>query len=224
MKLFVTGTDTNVGKTYVSCGLLKWLNNAGLSTIALKPVSSGCQQSVQGLINDDALALQQAASIHLPLTTINPFAFEPPVAPHIPAEQNNIQLTAQNIVGKCQDALSTPADIHLIEGVGGWFMPLNASETMADVAQQLNAGIIMVVGMRLGCLSHALLTYQAIKQKNCHLIGWIANCIDSDMLFLQENIMMLQQQISAPLMGVVHYQAVVEECLISVKFFQEKII
>lgn len=212
MRIFVTGTDTDVGKTYVSCGLLRWFNHAGLLTVAMKPISSGCKVTSQGLINADALALQQAANINIPLEIINPFAFEPPVAPHIPAAQENIKLLAKDIITKCQPALAIEADIHLIEGVGGWLMPLNELETMADVAQQLDAKIILVVGMRLGCLNHALLTYQAILQKKCQLIGWVANCVEPDMLFLQENILMLQQQIVAPLLGIVPYSGVVEEC------------
>ncbi|MFN7097813.1 MAG: dethiobiotin synthase [Gammaproteobacteria bacterium] len=213
MKLFITGTDTNIGKTYVSCGILKWLNNAGFSTIALKPLASGCQQTHAGLINEDACALQAAASIYMPLSRINPLAFEPPVAPHIPAEQHNIQLTANLIVQQCQTTLATQADYYVIEGVGGWLMPINTKETMADVALQLQAKIILVVGMRLGCLNHALLTYQAIKQKNCSIVGWIANCIETNMLYQAENIAMLQQQIAAPLLGIIPYGATVEEHL-----------
>lgn len=220
MKFFITGTDTNIGKTYVCCGILRALNKAGFSTVALKPLSSGCQQTPRGLESEDALALQSAASIFLPLSTINPFAFLPAVAPHIPATQSNSKLSVQTIVQQCQPAFAIKADYYVVEGVGGWLMPLNANETMADVAQQLQAQIVLIVGMRLGCLNHALLTYQAIQQKGCHIIGWIANGIEPNMSYMEENIEMLQQHIAAPLLGVVPYGAAVEDHLdLSKQFF-----
>lgn len=205
MRLFITGTDTNIGKTYVSCNLLTVLKNAGLSTIGIKPVSSGCQMTAQGLRNEDALLLQKHASLDLPYSLVNPLAFEPPVAPFIPAEMNQIKLTCQSIVGHTQAALNIPADVHLIEGVGGWFMPLSNTETMADVAIQLEAEIIMVVGMRLGCLNHALLTYEAICQKTNKLIAWVANCIDPEMPYIDKNIALLQARIDVPLLSVINY-------------------
>lgn len=205
MRLFITGTDTNVGKTYVSCLLLKSFEKLGFTTIAMKPLASGCEQTANGLVNQDALLLQEHATIKLAYDQVNPLRFEPPVAPHIPAQLNNINLTSKQIVAACQPALNTPADIHLIEGVGGWLMPLNSLETMADVAYDLQAKIVLVVGMRLGCLNHALLTLSAIQQKSCSVLGWIANCIEPEMPYCKENIDLLRQTLTVPLLDIVAF-------------------
>jgi dethiobiotin synthetase len=205
MRYFITGTDTNIGKTYVSLLLLKQWQQQGLSTLALKPLASGCELTDAGVRNADALQLQKAASIHLPDAQVNPIALPLPIAPHLAAQAENLQLTAKMIAQKCQAALATPADIYLIEGIGGWQVPINQTETMADVVKLLDCAVILVVGMRLGCLNHALLTYQAILQDHCHLAGWIANCIDSEMLFVEKNIETLQNKIAAPLLKIVSY-------------------
>lgn len=206
MRIFVTGTDTDVGKTYISCGLLDAFQQNGLSTIGIKPVASGCDQMEDGLRNQDALALQAHASLRLPYELINPIAFVPAIAPHIAAAQINYDLSIPNILAKCAAALDTAADIHLIEGAGGWLVPLNQDQTFADLAKALRAKIILVVGMRLGCINHTLLTAEAIKNRGCELLGWVANCIDPEMKHLDDNILTLREHIAAPLLSTVPYQ------------------
>lgn len=198
MNIFITGTDTGVGKTYISTRLLKHYNEQGLKTIGLKPVASGCELLNGKLYNDDALALQQAASIKLDYDWVNPFAFEPPIAPHIAAMQENKSITIASLSEKLAPALNTPADVRIIEGAGGWLLPLNERETMADFVAQENFAVILVVGMRLGCLNHALLTAHAMQAANINCLGWIANCIDPNMPYLQENIATLKQRLAIP--------------------------
>lgn len=185
---FITGTDTGVGKTHVSLKLLAYFNKQGLSTLALKPIASGCTQTVNGLVNEDALALQNAASIKLPYQHINPYAFLPPIAPHLAAEEIGKKLSVASLALTLTSTLHTPADITLIEGAGGWLLPLNQTETFADYVELIHAKIILVVKMQLGCLNHALLTVQNIKSRGLTLAGWVANTHDCPMPRLAENI------------------------------------
>ncbi len=205
LKIFVTGTDTNIGKTYVATLLLHEFNQCGYSTLGIKPLASGCHYVEGKLYSDDALALQQASSIKLPYDQINPLAFQPAIAPHIAAAQIPINLSAALLKEKCHDALHHSADIHIIEGVGGWFNPLNETETMADFVTLMQFSTILVVGVRLGCLNHTLLTYQAIKQCKIPLLGWVANCIDPHMIAAEENIATLRHWLKSPCLGVVPY-------------------
>ncbi len=216
MRYFVTGTDTHVGKTYVSCGLLDALNAQGLSTIGIKAVASGCIKTSEGLRSGDALLLQQHSSLVLPYDVINPIAFEPAIAPHIAAQEVGFKLTQKNMLEKCSEALNTPADVHLIEGAGGWLVPLHDHEFLADFACALDAEIILVVGMRLGCINHALLTVESITNRGCTLRGWVANCIDPEMHYRGDNINTLKEAIAAPLLGIVPYQGDVAQCLIPI--------
>lgn len=201
-RLFIAGTDTGVGKTHVSINLLNNFKNMGLATIALKPLASGCVQQK----NADAVALQQAATIHLPYTTVNPFAFEPPVAPHIAATLSNKNLNAATIAKTLAASFTIAADICLIEGVGGWHTPLNSNESMADVVIKLKLPTILVVGIRLGCLNHAMLTYRAMQQDGANLIGWIANCLSDDMPYSTENIEYLKQWLPVPCLAVNYFK------------------
>lgn len=204
-KIFVTGTDTDIGKTYVALGLLNQFKQQSLSTIAIKPLASGCESTAEGLRNADALKLQQHASIKLPYAEVNPIALSEPIAPYIAAKKQNLVLDVLTLKEKCQPALQRPADVYVIEGIGGWYQPLNAQESMADFVEHLNLEVLLVVGMRLGCLNHSLLTYHNIRQRRIKLCGWVANCIDPNMLFLQENIQILSEQIQAPLLAVVPF-------------------
>ena len=198
-KIFITGTDTNIGKTYVSVKLLQEFNQLGLKTIGIKPVATGC---INGY-NEDALLLQQHSSIKLDYRLINPFAFEPPISPNIACTD----LTVDKILHSLQEALNTKADIYIIEGVGGWFAPLNIKETMADLVKKIeDIEIILVVGIRLGCLNHALLTYQAIKNANLNIAGWIANIIDPSAQVIDENIDTLKAYITEPCLKVINYE------------------
>src|SRR5262249_50518062 len=150
-KVFITGTDTNVGKTYVSTGLLKAFNQLGYSTLGLKPIASGCDWIDGKLRNSDALALQQASSLKLDYEQINPFAFEPPIAPHIAGNKLGLRLDVKNLTDALQPTLELNADIQIIEGAGGWHVPLNDRESMADLVKHLNLPVILIVGIKLGC-------------------------------------------------------------------------
>lgn len=188
---FITGTDTDIGKTTYACKLLKELNQQGLRTIGVKPIASGCQRTPQGLVNQDALQLQQHASIKLPIAAINPITIEAPISPHFSPKP----LSAKEIHQACQTALQAPHDIAVVEGAGGWHCPINATETMADLAQCFGFPVILVVGIRLGCLNHSLLTLESLQNRQIPLIGWVANRLEPEMTHLSENIAYLTQAI-----------------------------
>ncbi|GLQ33277.1 dethiobiotin synthase [Litoribrevibacter albus] len=200
---FVTGTDTEVGKTVITAGLLKAFEQQGFSTLGLKPVSAGCDVTDDGLRNEDALLLQKAASVKAAYETVNPVAYEPAIAPHIAAMENGKLLTASGLEGFIRGAMLKPAQVKLIEGAGGWFTPLSYQETLADLVKRLNVPVILVVGMRLGCLNHALLTVAALQTSGLTLAGWVANRVDPEMGRFDENLETLKQMVDAPCLGVV---------------------
>lgn len=199
--LFVTGTDTEVGKTRISVGLIKLLQKQGLSVAAMKPVASGCEWHDGEWQNEDALALSQQADIKLPYSQVNPYAFEPAIAPHLAAEQIGQTISLSRI--ESQFALiKQQADVVVVEGAGGWLVPLNDQQTIADLVQSLKLPVVLVVAIKLGCINHALLTVQAITGSGLTLQGWVAND------FLQDPqstaiIQSLKQRIVAPCLGVV---------------------
>ncbi len=197
---FVTGTDTGVGKTCIAAGLLQAANGRGLTTAALKPVAAGCEQTPDGLRNDDALLLQSVVNPALDYEQINPVALEPAIAPHIAALEARRPLSADRLVGYCRGVLGQ-ADFTVVEGAGGWRVPLNPAETLADLARQLNLPVILVVGVRLGCLNHALLTAEAIARDGLPLAGWVANVLDPELPRLRENVDALGQRLRAPFLG-----------------------
>lgn len=199
---FITGTDTEVGKTVVTLGLMQVLQAQGKRVAAMKPVASGCAVTTAGLRNDDALQLQQQASLELDYALINPYAFEPAIAPHIAAAQAGIEVRLDHI-HSAYARIAAQVDCVLVEGVGGWRVPLSATATVADVAQALGLGVILVVGIRLGCLNHALLTADAIESAGVPLAGWVANCLPPPCAALDENINTLKSSISSPLLGIV---------------------
>lgn len=201
-QFFVAGTDTNVGKTLVAAGLLLTAKNHGLRTAALKPVAAGCETTDAGLRNEDALLLQSVITEPLIYEQINPIALRAAIAPHIAAVQEKRVLSADRIAGFCRGSLMM-ADFTLVEGAGGWRVPLNPRETMADLVRILQLPVILVVGMRLGCINHALLSIDAIRNDGLQLVGWVANCMDANMPALQENIDSLRVRIPAPCLGVV---------------------
>ena len=201
---FVTGTDTEVGKTVIACGLLQAANLQGLTTVGLKPIAAGCEYSDSGWRNDDALALQRAASIKLSYEQINPLALRDAVAPHIAAQRQQMQLSAPTLSQHCRQVLSQHEfDLAVIEGAGGWLVPLNTSETLADVAVDMRLDVILVVGIKLGCINHALLTAAAIENSGLKLAGWIANCREQNTFARDDNIRSLSERLSAPCLGVV---------------------
>jgi dethiobiotin synthetase len=203
--LFITGTDTGIGKTWISAAIMQLLKAQHQSVIGMKPIASGCEPTADGLRNEDALLLQQQSSIEIDYQQINPYAFEPAIAPHIAAAQSSVTIDIQHIKQTYQ-ALSQQADWVIVEGVGGWLVPLNEDETVADLACALDLPIILVVGMRLGCINHALLSAASIEQSGLQLAGWIANFIDPQMTEQQHNLHSIQQRIAAPLLGSVPYQ------------------
>ena len=205
---FITGTDTGVGKTVVTLGLMRLLQARGNTVVAMKPVAAGCEPTPAGLRNDDALRLQRQASIELDYAQINPYAFAPAIAPHIAAEQAGVRIDIKNITNKYSE-LSCVSDCVIVEGVGGWQVPLNADETLADLALQLDLDVIMVVGIRLGCLNHALLTAAAIVAAGCTLAAWVANQLPSAPASVQENINYLKSRLSVPMLGTLPIMPVV---------------
>lgn len=195
---FVTGTDTEVGKTAVSCALLEAAKRVGRSTAAVKPVAAGCDSEGR---NEDALALQQSISMSLPYAQINPVALQPAIAPHIAAEQAGRRLQADRLAGLCRGVMGLGADLVLIEGAGGWRVPLGPRETFADIAINLQVDVILVVAMRLGCINHALLTAEAISRDGLRLAGWVANQPGPEMSCHRENLDTLRRWLPAPLLG-----------------------
>ena len=200
---FVTGTDTDAGKTVVSCGLLEAARQKQLQTLALKPVSAGCETTPEGLRNGDAVSLIEAMTVELPYAQVNPVAFEPPIAPHIAAEEEGRRVTVDRLAGICRGALMRKHDLSLIEGAGGWRVPLNNREMLSGLAVEMKTPVVLVVGMKLGCLNHALLSAEAILRDGATLAGWVANQIDPDMNHFEENVQTLKDSLPAPCLGVV---------------------
>jgi dethiobiotin synthetase len=198
---FVAGTDTDVGKTTIAAGLLHAARLSGLSTVAGKPVASGCVAGPDGLRNADALALLAECSIALNYDQVNPFAFEPAIAPHLAAREAGTALTVQALLEPMQALLARNADFTLVEGAGGWRVPLDAQANLSDLAIALQLPVILVVGVRLGCISHALLTAEAIARDGLLLAGWVANVIEPKTSRLEENLATLAERLPAPCLG-----------------------
>ena len=198
---FVTGTDTDVGKTYVSALLLNYMSQQG-SVIGYKPIAAGADFVNGELHNDDAVTLRSASSELIDYQRINPICFEPPIAPHIAAEKVNESLTV-DVLNQWWFQEQGHSDIALIEGAGGWRLPLNNSEYLSDFVRVQDCEVIVVVGMKLGCLNHALLTIEAIKADGLRIKGWIANQLHEPMAFYDDNLAYLKQSIDAPFIGEV---------------------
>ena len=206
LSLFVAGTDTEIGKTFASSALLHGFARAGLRAAAMKPIASGAAERDGVLHNDDADQLDAAANVALPPGIRTPFMMREPIAPHIAAAREGIALEIGRIVEAHRFAV-TQADIVVVEGVGGFRVPLDDTHDTADLAVALNVPVVLVVGMRLGCISHALLTVEAIASRGLTLAGWVANRVDPNMLYSDENIRTLEQLIDAPLIGVIPHFA-----------------
>ncbi len=202
MIYFVTGTDTDAGKTLISEAMLR---GATGSTLGLKPIASGCEQSNDGLRNADAQALMSTSSVELDYKQVNPFAFEPAIAPHIAAEQAGVAITCQAL----NDAIPVDAmmqtDFVLVEGAGGWLLPISHGQTLDQWVAKQQWPVILVVGIKLGCLNHAMLTIKAIETAGLTVAGWVGNQLDPDMEYAPENIAYLKANIKAPCLGVVPY-------------------
>lgn len=201
---FITGTDTGIGKTYATVALMRWFRRSGVSVIGMKPVASGCFFEDGELRNEDALLLQENASVRAPYSKLNVYVFEPPVSPHIAARKSGQVVGIEPIVKKCR-SLEGLADRVLVEGVGGWEVPINDGERVSDLAKALELPVILVVGMRLGCLNHAILTSRAIIGSGVPFSGWIGNCVNQSFSFLEENLQTLRTQLPVPCLGVIPY-------------------
>lgn len=198
---FIVGTDTGAGKTLVASVLIARMVVAGRRVAAMKPVSAGCAHTVEGWLNDDVVRLRQAANVKLPLALINPYAFEPAIAPHIAAEQVGVEIDLEHIERAYRE-IAMLADTVIVEGVGGFLVPLNRRQNAADLALRLNLPLVLVIGMRLGCLNHALLTVEAIQRRGLTLAGWVANPIDPNMQAFDANLASLKARIAAPFWGM----------------------
>lgn len=203
---FITGTDTDIGKTLVAAAIATALIDGGKKVCAIKPVASGCILQGDKLRSADALLLQPYNNAKLlPYSTINPFAFQKPISPHIAAQKSGIGLSATKIIAQSHAALTSDVDYIIIEGAGGWFTPISDRETMADLAKKYGYPIILVVGIRLGCINHALLTYECARNFGVKIAGWIATVVDSKMICLNENIESIKSRIVEPLLGGIPY-------------------
>ncbi len=200
--IFVTGTDTDVGKTEVAAGLLAALKARGVVVVGMKPVAAGCVDTDAGPRSEDALKLGAAGSIEVDYQDINPYALADPVAPHIVAGQTGVDIELGRIE-RAFATLSEQADMVVVEGAGGWCVPLGPSLSMSDLPGALDIPVVLVVGLRLGCLNHSLLTAESIRARGVRLAGWVANQIDPDMAALDENIATLAALLGAPSLGVV---------------------
>ena len=229
---FITGTDTDAGKTWATIALMRYFKQQGKTVVGMKPVAAGCTflcpatngnpappfekggSSRLGLVypawghqdsrlkNADALLIQENASVKLDYDLINPYAYVLPVSPHIAGISNPVKLT---VIVERFNTLKTFAEIVVVEGAGGWYAPLNDRKDISDLAKSLGLPVILVVAIRLGCINHAKLTYQAIHHSGLPCAGWIAVCLDPDLLYLDENIQTIKTALSTPLLGVLPY-------------------
>jgi len=204
---FVTGTDTGVGKTLVSAAILEAAAVLGKRTLAMKPVASGCEETPEGLRNEDAVMLMASMSESLSYDQVNPVALQPAIAPHVAAAQAGRHLTAERLVGFCRGLQMPPADLLLVEGAGGWRVPLNDRETYAAMPVALNMPVILVVPLRLGCINHALLTAEAIRRDGLPVAGWVANRPDAEAMNCErETLDYLIRSLPARCLGVMPWQ------------------
>ena len=207
LSLFVTGTDTGVGKTRISVALLHALSAHHARVVGMKPVAAGVETINGVLSNEDVVALRAASTCAVPPELDNPVLLPDPVSPHIAAARAGVKIDIAHLVA-CHRALAQRADAVVVEGAGGFLVPLSDLETGADLAQALALPVVLVVGLRLGCLNHALLTAEAIRARGLTLAGWVANHVDPAMLAQQDNLAFLRQKIQAPLLAIVPYQPV----------------
>lgn len=199
--IFITGTDTDVGKTYVAAALLEGMKAAGVRAVGMKPVAAGGELVHGEWVNRDVTLLRAASSVTAPMELVNPYLLREPMSPNIAAELEGRRIELAPIVAACRE-LERLADLVVVEGVGGFKVPLNKREDTADLAVALGLPVVLVVGMRLGCLNHALLTAEAIAARGLNLLGWVANQVEPDMLALAENRQSLQTRLNVPCLGM----------------------
>lgn len=200
--LFVTGTDTDVGKTVVACALLLALARSHRRVAGFKPVAAGAERTPEGLRNPDAAWLAKFSTVSLGYEQVNPVALEPAMAPHIAARAAGVPLEV-HFLQECRQRLGSMAQVIVTEGAGGWLVPLGDGSDMADLAAAIGDPVVLVVGMKLGCLNHALLTATSIRARGCTLAGWVANRVDPGMAAFRENLDTLAQRLECPSLGVI---------------------
>ena len=203
---FVTGTDTGVGKTLVTAALLRRLRDAGITVAGMKPIAAGATAGPEGRANADALLLQAESSVRHPYATVNPWLFEPAIAPHIAAAEAGLSIDTARIAA-AYERLCAGAEVVLAEGAGGFLVPLDPSRSCAELPALLGMEVLLVVGLRLGCLNHALLTAEAIAARGLAFSGWIGNGIDPDFPRREANIATLAARLPAPCLGIVPWMA-----------------
>jgi dethiobiotin synthetase len=201
-RCFITATDTDAGKTYISAMLLQGFNALQTVALAVKPIAAGADG--QGR-NGDALLLQRHSGVALPCKVINPICYQAPVAPHLAAANEQLPIDEAQLDAALAQWQQLPMQQLLIEGAGGWLLPISNQRYLADWVADKQLPVVLVVGMKLGCLNHAMLTVREIERSGCFLLGWVANCIDPDMALLEQNIADLRQRITAPCLGVVPF-------------------
>jgi dethiobiotin synthetase len=204
LRLFVTGTDTGVGKTRVAVALCRAFAARGARVAAMKPVASGCGATAAGLRNADALALQAAITVRASYADLNPYAFAPPIAPHLAAREAGTVIDFE-VLDRAYERLCLQSDVLIVEGAGGWRVPLDAERDFADLAARWELQVVVVVGLRLGCLNHALLTTEAIERRGLPVYGWVANAVDPDFERAADNIATLRARFSAPCLAVLGF-------------------
>ena len=207
--LFITGTDTGVGKPRVAAALLRGWGARGHRVVGMKPVVSGAVLQDDVVSWEDVDILAAASTVQAPLTLRNPYRFEAALSPHIAAQRAGQCIDLGVITASCA-SLREQADLVVVEGAGGWYAPISDTKTMADLARALNLPVVLVVGVRLGCINHALLTAEAIRHDGLSLAAWVANMIDPEMLAVAENMATLQSRLAAPLLGVMSWQPGIE--------------
>ncbi|GAA5783902.1 dethiobiotin synthase [Chitiniphilus shinanonensis] len=206
---FITGTDTDIGKTVATCQLLRAFAALGLRAVAMKPVASGCEWRDGGLWNGDVAAHAAAGNVAAPLALTNPYRFQPAISPHLAAREAGVGIDLEHLAA-CARQLGEMGDVVLVEGAGGWYAPLGEDSTMADLALRLGAPVLLVVGMRLGCLNHARLSAEAIQRSGLPLAGWLANRIDPQMARYADNLATLRHSLCAPLLAEIPHSSAAE--------------
>jgi dethiobiotin synthetase len=202
--LFVTGTDTGCGKTEVTLGVMSSLQQRGETVLGMKPVASGALATEEGLRNEDALRIQAQCSLEIPYSSVNPLVYQPPIAPHLAARAAGQPIRLDEIL-QGYDRLRKLADRVVVEGIGGWHVPLGEGTTLADLARILDLPMVLVVGIRLGCINHALMTAECMLNSGVRFEGWVANRVDPEMQAAEDNILTLQAWLPAPCLGEVPY-------------------
>lgn len=199
---FITGTDTHVGKTVVTAGLVEAFSRRNIKAVGLKPIATGGKKKKQGMRCVDAERIMSSAKIELPYETVNPYCFPPPVSPHIAAAEAGINIEIPTVVNAVKEA-AKHADYVVVEGVGGWKVPINDTETIADLAAALKLPIVIVVAIRLGCISHASLTIECVRHHGLDVAGWVANLMDLDLEHVPDVINSVNHAVGAPMLGII---------------------